>query len=72
MRHTPSVILGLLAAVVANAGEPEATFLSISERMGNLPPEFEIDCAVGPNSRDSSCGVRPARTRSTNWWDNPV
>ena len=27
--------------------------------------QFQIDCAVGSNSRDSESGVRPPRTRST-------
>jgi ATP-dependent exoDNAse (exonuclease V) alpha subunit len=33
-------------------------------------PLGEIDCAVGSNSRASSSGERPARSRSTIWWRN--
>src|SRR5213078_2153902 len=32
--------------------------------------QFLIDCAVGSNSRASSSGERPARTRSTIWRRN--
>ncbi len=69
MRSARSPVLATGARL---GGRRSSSFSSVVRPSERVPSsgsacrtQFQIDCADGSNSRDSSSGVRPPRTRST-------